>query len=80
MITLDFLFSPEIKFCMEQAGALKCGLLPVIHKTLTSMKMHDYNSLSLMLFSRKYDIDATDLHNMFHKALMLTENLPVAAM
>jgi hypothetical protein len=31
--TLDFLFSPETKFCMEQAGALKCLFLPVLSKT-----------------------------------------------
>ena len=27
-----FLFSPEINFCMEQAGALKCGLPPQKNK------------------------------------------------
>ena len=33
MSALDFLFSPETNFCMEQAGALKCGLLPEVSKT-----------------------------------------------
>jgi len=32
MITLDFLFTMEAKFFMEQAGALKCGLLPEVIK------------------------------------------------
>jgi hypothetical protein len=28
MSTLDFLFSPEVVYFLEQAGALKCGQLP----------------------------------------------------
>jgi hypothetical protein len=41
MITLDFLFTAEVIFCMEQAGALTCGLLPVIHKEVESRKIDD---------------------------------------
>ena len=36
---------------MEQAGALKCGLLPVISKTSPTGKMQDFKLQSLILFS-----------------------------
>jgi hypothetical protein len=50
-ITLDFLFAMAARFGYGSDGSdVRCGVLPVVSKTSTSMKMLDLKQLSLMLF------------------------------